>query len=334
MSSGSSEAAASLALPAIQAAATILIIEKQKDLHDDIANKRIGLIDAAVSKYCAAIEACRSSNLFSEAFGSVPDAAIYKPVDPLETQYQTINANLQNVPAADRLMTAINRLNENNDLARAAVFDPAFHENMHRGSIQIKDLMEGRIPVDDVTNILTDTAEQAALNGRIGNTCKMTFRDLGVSRLNAQATGRRERAQQLQVAQLASPVERQFSIQNMMNTVESRIALALTTTQLVQNSLQNANNLAAAGDPTALASIQTKLNKIGMVLGQEAQRGNLVNAFVPDFASLLQPVISSISGALHGGKVPTKNTDREGTAPTTTNSNTNGERFREIIVEK
>ena len=206
MASGAAEAAASLALPAIQAAATILIINKQKDLHDDIANKRIGLIDAAVSKYCAAIDACLASGTFSSAFGSVPAAAVYQPVDPLETQYQTINANLQNVPAADRLMTAINRLNENNDLARAAVFDPSFLENMHRGSIQIKDLMEGKLPIDEVTNILTDNAEQAALNGRIGNSCRMTFRDLGVSRLDAQRLGRRERFQQLQVAEQASPV--------------------------------------------------------------------------------------------------------------------------------
>lgn len=319
MASGAAEAAASLALPAIQAAATLVIINQQKNLHDDIANKRINLIDAAVTKYCNAINALIATGTFSDAFGSVPAAALYEPVVPLETQYSTINDNLQNVPAADRLMAAINRLNENNDIARAVLFDPSFIHNMHRGSIQVKDLMEGKLPIDTVNDILTDTAEQAALNGRIGNVGRMTFRDLGISRLSAQAAGRRERLLQIQLAEGVSPLARQFSIQQMMNTVENRIALALSTTQLIQNSLQNANNLAAAGDPKALAEIQTKLNKISMTLGQEAQRGNLINSFVPDFASLLQPVVNSISGALHGGKAEAPNDDTAGTAPTTTN---------------
>ena len=164
-----------------------------------------------------------------------------------------------------------------------------------------------------MVDILKDRAEQDALNGRIGNSCRMTFRDLGIRRINAQALGRNERLLQAQLIEAISPQSREIAVQQMMQTVENRIGLALSTTQLVQSSLQNANNLQATGDPTALAEFQVKLNKISMTLGQEAQRGNLINSFVPDFATLLQPSISSISGALHGGEVPTTNTDREGT---------------------
>lgn len=330
--SGSGEAAAAainLSLPAIQAAATLVILDKQKDYHDDVANKRIGLIDAAVTKYCDAIEACIATNIFDEAFGSVPVAVEYVPVDAYEEQFQTIQDNLRNVPAADRLSAATDMLNRNNDIARMVAFCPAFMEHAHVACIQIKDLMAGKLPIDSAVNVLTDVAEQAALNGRIGNTCKITARSLGIERLKMQALGRRELAAQADLAQKVNPVQKQFTIQEMFNTPQNRIGLALTQNQLIQQSLQNVANADAAGDPAKYGELQAKLQKINNALGAEAQRGNLVNAFVPNYAAILQPQVNSIIDALHGGIAQAPQTPDKGT-PKTTGNGSGGAGFSSV----
>lgn len=308
-----------LALPALQAAATIGILNHQHGLHEDIANKRIGLIDDSVSNWVTSMDALIGASFFSDAFGTVPEAAVYQPVVAGDVQFATIQENLQNTPGADRAMVAANRLNEQNDIARMVVFDPAWYQNMHRASIQIKDLMEGKLPIDSVVDVLTDNAEQAALNGRIGNTCKMTARDLGISRLQMQALGRLEMGRNIDRVHAASPQQRQVAIQDMFQTPQNRIGLALSQAQLIQNSLQNAHNLAAAGDPAALAKVQYEATKIQMKLGQEGQRGNLINQFVPDFASVLTPQVNSIVEKLHGGLANAEQTPNQGTTGDTRN---------------
>lgn len=303
---GSAAAAAiNLALPALQAAATILILNKQKDLHDDVANKRIALIDQAVTNYLTNLDALLSSGVFTAAYGEVPTAALYTPVDHLEEQFQTINDNLQNTAASDRLMAATNVLNRNNDIARIVAFCPAFMQHAHLACSQIGDLLNGKLPIDSVIDVLTDAAEQALLNGRIGNVCAITARDLGIARLQMQAQGRRELATIPNLVQGVNPHQRQLSIQDMYSTPQARIGLALTQAQLIQNSLQNANNLAAAGDPSKFAELQVELQKATTRLGQEAQRGNLINSFVPDFSSVLAPQIRTISEGLLGSGVNT-----------------------------
>jgi len=102
------------------------------------------------------------------------------------------------------------------------------------------------------------------------------------------------------IAQRVSPVQRQQSIQDMLGTPANRVALALTQAQLIQQSLQNANNAAAAGDPTKLGQLQIGVQKLTNRLANEAQRGNLVNQFVPNYSAMLSPQINSISEALLG----------------------------------
>ena len=51
-------------------------------------------------------------------------------------------------------------------------------------------------------------------------------------------------------------------------------------------------------------------------LGVEAQRGNMVNQFVPNYAAILAPAIDSISQALIGSGGPQEYTDASyNTAP-------------------
>lgn len=297
---GTYDSSVQLLVPALQAAATLVILNKQKGLYDDIASQRIDLIDEAVTNYVDAIDALITTGIFSSAFGTVPTAILYAPVDSRQEIYDYINDGLQNIPAAERHVAAVNRMNERNDIVRMTAFSPEFLHLAHKDSSTIRDLMHGRLPIDEVLNVLTDDAEQAALTGRIGNTDRRTHRSLGLSRLSMQRAARSHMGQMVQRTQLVSPIERQQALQDLLQTPSQRLGLALSQAQLIQQSLQNQANAAAAGDPTDYAKIQAEVQKLTAKLGNEAQRGNLINQFVPNYSALLQPQIQSISEALLG----------------------------------
>ena len=79
-----------------------------------------------------------------------------------------------------------------------------------------------------------------------------------------------------------APLSKQVAVRDFLQTGSQRIAFALTTANLIQQSLQNEANADAAGDPTKFAELQAKLQMAVNVLGQEAQRGNMINQFVPN----------------------------------------------------
>ena len=160
--------------------------------------------------------------------------------------------------------------------------------------------MHGKLPIDEVINVLTDEAEQAALAGRIGNTSRRTHRSLGLSRLSMQRAGRAAMDASIGMAQKVSPIQRAQTMQDLLTRPSERIGLALTQAQLIQQSLQNANNATAAGNPSRFGELQIAMQKLTARLGQEAQRGNMINQFVPNYAALLAPQINSISEALLG----------------------------------
>ena len=297
---GTFDSSTQLLVPALQAAATLTVLAYQKGLYDDVADQRIDLIDDAVTNYITVIDAMITSGLVGQAMGTVPTAILYDEVDSRDTIYAAINENLQNVPAAERHIAAVNRLNERNDIVRMTAFSPEFQHLVHHSSSTIRDLLNGKLPIDEVINVLTDDAEQAALNGRIGNTGRRNHRSLGISRLSMQRAGRAALAGHVDIAQRVSPVQRQQSMQEMLGTPAQRIGMALTQAQLIQASLQNEANAAAAGDPTKLGELQIKMQEVTARLGQEAQRGNMINQFVPNYSALLAPQINSISEGLLG----------------------------------
>ena len=54
---GTFDSTTQLLVPALQAAATLTILNAQKDLYDDVADQRIDLIDSAVSSYVSGMDA-------------------------------------------------------------------------------------------------------------------------------------------------------------------------------------------------------------------------------------------------------------------------------------
>lgn len=297
-------AAISLALPALQAVATIAILKHQEGAYKKIADQRIGLIDSAVSKFVATVNAQIASGAFRTAYGSVPEAILYERVDVKETSIKHVEDELAALPAAKRYIEAANRVMEQEWITRMLVLDARFLCNMEEISCTIGQMLKGQLPVGDVVEIIKDNAELAALTGRIGNTHNMTARDLGISRLRAKIQGQVMADAHIDRLNKAVPKEAAVSIRDFINTPAGRLGLAISEAQLIQQSLQNAANADAAGDPAKYAELQAKLQQAVMVLGNEAQRGNLTNQFVPNYAQILAPAIDSISQALIGSGTP------------------------------
>tara|TARA_R110000851_G_scaffold238770_1_gene391551 strand:- start:1066 stop:2091 length:1026 start_codon:yes stop_codon:yes gene_type:complete len=311
----------SLAMPALQAAATILILKYQKGQYDDVADQRIKLITKAVDTYTNTLDALIASGIFLESFGRVPDAVLYEEVNASEEQIAAINDNLKAIPEARRQVEAVNRLTENNDITRMIALDPRYLKNINLEGNQISDLLAGKLPVDDVIEIITDVAESAALLGRVGNVKGTTMRYIGISRLRAQAAGRQASERMAnKLNRDVSPINRQTTMVDLLQTPAQRMALALTQNQLLQQSLQNAANADAAGDPTAYAKLQTQLQEANNRLGVEANKGNLINQFTPNYAAILQPQIQSLTETLQWGK--TADVQEPNQAPTPSVSNT------------
>jgi hypothetical protein len=83
----------------------------------------------------------------------------------------------------------------------------------------------------------------------------------------------------------------------MMVTPAQRIALNLTQAQLIQNSLQNVFNKNARKPPHIMAELMVELDSIVNTLKGEASKAAMVNGFVPDYASVLNPQIQAVASS-------------------------------------
>lgn len=288
-----------LLVPGLQAVANIKILDKQNDLYEKSLKTGRQQIDIAVTNYANGVESLLPD--YDAAFPDVPEAAEYIPPDPAWLQETTIRNNYNSLCQTDDYIEAMNRLHEQNDLIRAVAFDPRFLVNIDIQSITIQDLLMGRSPVGDVIEIVSDCAERAALTGRIGNTGKTLARDLGISKLRMQALGRQELRESMAMFNRdVSPISRQMNLMSMATTPAENIALALTTSQLIQNSLQNKNNTLAQKDPVLLAKLQTRLERLVFKLQMEASKGSMTNTHVPNYAAILKPQIDAVFNKIAG----------------------------------
>ena len=284
-------------MPKLQAEANKQVLDLQKAHYDSVAAEQRGILNAAINEYLNNVDSLLNGFDFEEAFPEVPEAAEYVPVDACCLQGSTIECNISHANRADVYVRYVNRLHEQNDFMHAISGNPTFMVDLHIQSVAVQDLMRGRLPVGDVVEVLTDNAEMACLAGRIGNTRKTTLRDLGISKLRAQAAGRKEfREVTVWFNTAVSPMARQSDIRDMMQKPQDRVAVALTQAQLIQNSLQNRNNALAQKDPYLLAKLQTRIQRDITLLQQKASEALLTNTHVPNYAATIFPKLNNISG--------------------------------------
>lgn len=285
-------------MPKLQAEANKEVLRLQKEHYDAISKEQRDILNAAIDFYLANVNDLLASDEFENAYPDVPIAAEFVPVDCCCVQGATIECNIDKSERADVFARNINRLHERNDLAHVLQFDPRFLVTLDIQSQSVQDLTRGILPVGDVVEVLTDNAERASLTGRIGNTRKTTARDLGISKLRAQAAGRAEfRESTAWINSTVSPMNRQVNLMEMMVNPTTRIQIALNQAQLIQQSLQNKNNALAQKEPFKMAELQMKIQRDIVRLQQKASEALLVNTHVPNFASIVPaPTMNNISG--------------------------------------
>lgn len=208
------------------------------------------IIGALASAGSAAYTASQAGNV--EA-GGIPEAALYEPVDYGETQTQTLVDNYQNLDAMGWLSNKANRLLSKQDLRRAERFIPGFRSIMETQANNTADLVNGRLPYDDVLQIAGNSNQLANAMGTPGTGAPGTLRDLGISQLQGMQTGQGLLQGMVGIAEQVSPVARYSRPQDFMLTPSQTIPWEIEQQQLIQQSTQNANNLAAGVSPTQLA---------------------------------------------------------------------------------
>lgn len=284
-------------MPELQAEANKKVLKLQKEHYDAISDKQRSILSSAIDGYLSSINTLLGGNDFEDAYPDNPEAAEYVPVDACCAQGTTIECNIKHADRAAAYVNYVNRLNEQNDLKHILSMDPRFMVTLDIQSKSIQDLTRGILSVGDVVEVLTDNAELASLTGRIGNTRKTTARDLGISKMRAQAAGRKEfREAAAWANSTISPIQRQHEIGEMMQTPQQRIALALHQSQLIQQSLQNKNNALAQKDPYLMAELQTKIQSYITRLQSKSSEALLVNNHVPNYAATVVPQTNNVSG--------------------------------------
>ena len=285
----------SLAGLAIQVAALKALLDKQKQAYDHIANQQIHFVEVALNEYLLDLNNTLLPT-FQDAYPDVPQAAPYVEPDLQLVGFQSMVDALANMPKTEEYVVRVNTLLRYNNITRMTLFSPGFFSNCQNAAYQIRDLLDGVMSTGDVVEILTDQAERDALTGRIGASSKTTHRNLGISRMRAQKAGRDELAASAIFVNTVSPLSQEATIHEHLLKPENRMAMALQVSQLVQNSLQNIYNTAAQKPPYKLAQLQAKLSASIARLTYSANKGNMVNQFVPNYAAVFGPAISSLLG--------------------------------------
>lgn len=281
-------------MPKRQADANKKVLELQKAHYDAIANEKRDILRAAIGDWLNDTTSIVGGVEFEEAFPEIPRAAEYIPVDPCCEQKATIECNIDAVERADIFYGYVNRMHERNDLIHALAFDPGFMVNLDIHAKSIQNNMRGLMDAGTAIDVLTDNAEAAALNGRIGNTRKTTARDLGINQRALKADGRAEHRSHITwVNTSVSNSARQGDIREMMTRPGERIQLALQQAQLIQQSLQNKNNALAQKEPYLLAKLNFKIQNLITKLQMKANEAMLVNDFVPNYASIVAPSVQN-----------------------------------------
>lgn len=193
-------------------------------------------------------------------FGKKPKVATYQPVDFDAEQINSILANLGAQPDAAELMRVSNGAIDADALTRARKFIPNYEQNMRIEGKNATDLLNGRLPYDDVLDIVSDRQGLSNTLGTPGGSANATLRDLGISRLEAMKTGQGVMQVMVQMADQINPVSRRMRGTEMFINPTDRIRATIEQNQLIQQSMQSKNNLDAGISPTENVNAQLMLN--------------------------------------------------------------------------
>ena len=290
-----------IALIGAVTAANIKLLKHQRSDYKDLHQTHRDLITAALDNFVDSLNSLINGDDLKNAYPDIPRAALYRKVKQGDEQRAVIDANIAAIPRANDLSQTLNHLNYQIDLARAISLDPRWLINMDMHSVLLRDLMRGRLPMRSPGVGLTDAdeLEEFALRAKIPS--NLFGRNIGLSRGRMEAAGRIALGEEAVLADRVSPVGRQSGIPEWQLKPETRIAMAMSQAQLVQNSLQNYFNQQAQKPPVRMAKLQLRLERAMNRLQLEYAKAGLTNSFVPNYAAALQPQINALASGISKG---------------------------------
>lgn len=229
----------------------------------------VGTTASAISANQKAKAAKKAGNIklpsageFDDAYGDVPKAALYEPVDIDQEQLAALIGNRENLPAMNALMKDSNNMVTVDALRRASKLIPGYRQSMDAYGAATGDLLRGNLPYEDVLEVVRNRADLSNTLGVPGTAGSATLRDLGISRLDAIKTGGGMLQDMVNIAERVSPRASYLVPRDLIVPPGARIETALLQQQLRQQSEQNFNNLAASGDPSERARLEAELGTI------------------------------------------------------------------------
>lgn len=201
----------------------------------------------------------------ADIFGSKVQPALfqneeYTPIDYGEVQGQTIEDNQRNLPASIALSDAINSALRDDSDSRISRWSPEFTDNLRSMSSSAKSLLGGRLPYEDVLDIVSNRQQLGNTLGTAGTFTGATLKDLGISRLQAMQTGSEMMSRIGNLVESIDPIGQRSRPQDWTLEPKQTVPLKQQDNQfgatfgqmeriLAQQSEQNANVLNAAADP-------------------------------------------------------------------------------------
>ncbi len=196
---------------------------------------------------------------FDDIFGSRPEAALFEPIDLTDALIENITDNRNILPSADRFADEINTFTVDNDINRLEQIYPGFQGNLSQVSGVTSDLLHGRLPFDDVLDIVSDRQELSNALGTPGGSAPATLADLGLRRLDAIDQGANMFQRFINTANQISPLQNQTRPGDLLLTPQQRIEAETQQRVLEQASTQSANFLKASPDPAAASLFNSEL---------------------------------------------------------------------------
>ena len=293
---------AGLAIPALQAAATLTLLNFQNDIAEDRIDDSQRIITQARDRYCQCLEELLP--LLEQATDDVPLASDYNPVSVGGSYFESLKETVQLAQFAREYTELYGAIGRDTDLTRLRSLNPLYDETQDKIWQQLLSYTCGETPVDVAIEISGDAAETNAINGRLG-TCQLTSRKLGANSLSMSQLGRSEkRLEEENLNRNVSPLDRNLSVERFVVDPAQRVQWDIEQAQLIQQSIQNAFNLCAKKDPYLLQEWQVRMQCCVTDLQTALSNASAELGFVPNYLGAFGPQINSLFQGSSGQESP------------------------------
>lgn len=242
---------------------------------------RIEAINAAEKARKAAVSSVLGGSFLGQfgtedVFGTRP--TVIPPVDVGQVVSENVGQlRRQGVPSAIEFAGDISRDVLQRNLERARTLQPNFDILTGQIGAVTEDLLFGRLPFEDVLDIVSERQSLSAALGTPGGAAPATLKDLGLSRLGAMQQGfNMFTSFQDTLARSVSPISRFEETLGVLPFTSLTANQRVSGELLAQIQAQNAEIIRASADPAAAQLFQQEFLATQTAAGIRAGTGNTI----------------------------------------------------------